>query len=273
MPTRTEAIPRELRDLQRWVGRDAAVAESQGLNGKTPLCVFRNGAASVSNPATWGSFEEARECIERGIYEHVGFVFADDGLVGIDIDKGVAFGEDGLPSADAIEAIMACASYTELSQSNRAFHIICRGTLPFGGRNNGRGWEIYRAKRYFVLTGNTLLYDAIADAQEGIDLVLRRHFPDAPREGSDSGRRTKIWEPRWVLPSGGHVMVEPERDPVPAGSRHISMVSYCGQLHSCLAHKSVVLKLALETNERYMDPPLPVPEVESIVNSVTRYRR
>lgn len=273
MPTRTEAIPPELRELQRWVGRDVAVAESLGLTGKTPLCVFRNGAASVSNPSTWGSFDEACECLEGGLYEHLGFVFADDGYVGIDIDKGVAFGKDGLPSPDALEAIRACASYTELSQSNRAFHIICRGKLPFGGRNNGKGWEIYRTKRYFVLTGNTLLYDEIADAQDGIDLVVRRHFPDVPREGSGSDRRQKIWEPHWELPEGGRVMVEPGRDPVTSGNRHLSMVSYCGQLHSCLAHKSTVLKMALIANERYMDPPLPTPEVESIVNSVTRYRR
>ena len=273
MPTRTEAIPPELRELQHWVGRDVAVAESLGLTGKTPLCVFRNGAASVSNPSTWGSFDEACECLEGGLYEHLGFVFADDGYVGIDIDKGVAFGEDGLPSPDALEAIRACASYTELSQSNRAFHIICRGKLPFGGRNNGKGWEIYRTKRYFVLTGNTLLYDEIADAQDGIDLVVRRHFPDAPREGSGGNRRTKIWEPHWRLLDGGRVMVEPERETVTSGSRHLSMVSYCGQLHTCLAHKSVVLKMALIANGRYMDPPLPASEVESIVNSVTRYRR
>lgn len=272
MPTRTEAIPQELRDLQRWVGRDVRVAESLGLAGKTPLCVFRNGAASVSNPSTWGSFEEACECLEGGLYEHAGFVFADDGYVGIDIDKGVAF-EGGLPSQDALEAIRACASYTELSQSNRAFHIICRGELPFGGRNNGRGWEIYRTKRYFVLTGNVLLYDEIADAQEGIDLVLRRHFADVPREGAGDGRRQKIWEPHWELPTGGRVMVEPGRERVSSGSRHISMVSYCGQLHSCLAHRSTVLRLALDANERYMDPPLPVAEVESIVGSVTKYRR
>ena len=107
--------------------------------------------------------------------------FYENGYVGIDIDKGVAF-EDGLPSPDALEAIRACASYTELSQSNRAFHIICRGELPFGGRNNGKGWEIYRTKRYFVLTGNVLLYDAIADAQaKGIPIIgFDSGVPGAP---------------------------------------------------------------------------------------------
>lgn len=273
MPTRTEAIPQELKRLDRWVGRDVGVAESLGLTGKTPLCVFRNGAASVSNPSTWGSFDEACECLEGGLYEHLGFVFADDGYVGIDIDKGVAFGEDGLPSGDALEAIRACASYTELSQSNRAFHIICRGTLPFGGRNNGGGWEIYRTKRYFVLTGNVLLYGEIANAQKGIDLILDKHFPDVSRKGSSTRRRQKIWEPHWELPNGKKVMIEPHRDRVSSGSRHISMVSYCGQLHTCLAHKSMVLKLAHSANERYMDPPLPKSEVDSIVNSVTKYRR
>lgn len=271
MQTKTEKIPQDLKALDRWVGRDENVAYYLRLPSKTPLCVYAERAASVSDPITWGTFEEAEECVEKCIYDHIGFVFADDGYVGIDIDKGVAF-EGGFPSHDALEAIHACKSYTELSQSNRAFHIICKGDLPFNGKNNGHGWEIYKGKRYFVLTGNVLFYDRIEDAQEGIDLVLAKHFAEEIRERPKSERQMRIWEARWEPPHGGKLKPNPTREPVPQGARHISMVSFCGQMKSALMHKSMILKEALKANETYMRPPLPEAEIVSIVESLTRGR-
>ena len=271
MQTKTEKIPQELKGLDRWVGRDENVAYLLGLPSKTPLCVFSQRAASVSDPITWGTFEEAEECIERCAYEHIGFVFADDGFVGIDIDKGVAF-KDGFPSTEALEAIHACKSYTELSQSNRAFHIICRGNLPFDGKNNGRGWEIYKAKRYFVLTGNVLFYDTIEEAQDAIDLILEKHFAEEIKERPKGVRPSRIWEAHWEPPHDGRLKLDPTREPVPAGARHISMVSFCGQAKTALMHKSMILKEALRANETYMRPPLPKEEIASIVASVTKGR-
>ena len=263
MPTLMENIPPELQELQRWV--------CANRDSKVPMRTYEGKAASVSKPDTWGDFEEACACIENGIYEYAGFVFADDGLVGIDIDH--AFTEDGLLSDEALEAVRMCGSYTEISKSGHGVHIICRGSLPFRGRNNRQGWEIYRDARYFLLTGQVTVHGEIADAQEGIDFVLAEHFADVPTESSGKGRKGKIWEPRWRFPGNGRVMVEPERDEVGSGGRHMAMVSFCGQLHTCLAHKQTVMKQALIANERYMKPPLPEEEIRSIVNSVTRYRR
>jgi len=263
MPTLMENIPPELRELQRWV--------CANRDSKVPMRTYEGKAASVSKPDTWGDFEEACECVEGGIYEYAGFVFADDGLVGIDIDH--AFTEEGLLSDEALEAILACGSYTEISKGGNGIHIICRGSLPFRGRNNRKGWEIYREARYFLLTGQVALFGEIEEAQDGIDLVLSEHFADAPPESEGTKRTRKIWEPRWRFLKGGRVMVEPGRDAVESGSRHLAMVSFCGQLHSCLAHKDTVMKQALIANGRYMVPPLPEEEVRSIVNSVTRYRR
>lgn len=265
MPTLMENIPPELRGLQRWV---CAAAGS-----KTPMKAFEPGAASVSKPDTWGDFEDARERVEGGVYEHAGFVFAADGYVGIDIDR--AFGEDGLPLPEALEAVAACASYTEVSRGGDGLHIVCRASLPFPGRNNGAGWEIYADRRYFVLTGQVLSgFESIADAQAGVDMVLARHFADAvPVEGTQDTRRRKIWEPHWEPPHDGLVMVEPHRDEVARGGRHMAMVSLLGQLRSHLAHPETALEAALAANARYMRPPLPEDEVRSITASVWRYRR
>lgn len=264
MTTLMKNIPPELRVLQRWVCSNAG--------SKMPMRAFAAAAASVSKPDTWATFEEAEECVEGGIYEYAGFVFDHDGLIGIDIDCG--FGEDGLPTEEALEAIRACGSYTEVSKSGKGFHIICKGEIPFRGRNNRKGWEIYREGRFFVLTGQTVMFSGIAEAQEGIDAVLEYHFSDdvAGSTGS-TGIRKKIWKPHYRKPGDGKLPLCPTFEPVTSGSRHLSLVSYCGQIHRALAHKETLSKMAESVNERYMVPPLDEVEVRQIVDSVTRYRR
>ncbi|WP_165170631.1 primase C-terminal domain-containing protein [Adlercreutzia sp. ZJ242] len=261
MPTLMDNIPHELRELQRWVCANA--------DSKRPMRCFEGKAASVSKPNTWGDYDEAADAVRQGIYEYAGFVFDGDGYVGIDID--CAFDGDGMPTDEALAAVMACASYTELSKSGKGFHIICKGELPFKGRNNRNGWEIYREGRYFVLTGRTVMFSEIAEAQAGIELVLDEHFSDVERSGGE-GRRNKIWKPSWAVDEAtGRMSVSYEE--VSQGSRHLALVSLCGHLHSCGAHKSAVYSSALAANDQYMRPPIPEAEVRQVVDSVTRYRR
>lgn len=261
MPTLMENIPQELRELQRWV--------CANVDDKRPMRCYESKAASVSKPDTWGEYDEAASAIEQGIYEYAGFVFDGDGYVGIDIDH--AFDDDGLPTDGALAAVMACRSYTELSKSGKGFHIICKGSLPFKGRNNRDGWEIYQEGRYFLLTGRTVMFSEISDAQDGIRFVLAEHFEDEVRDGSGE-RRNKIWRPSWSLDEQtGRISVSYEH--IASGSRHLALVSLCGYLHNCGAHKAAVHKSALAANEQYMRPPLPDEEVRQVVDSVTRYRR
>lgn len=265
MPTLTANIPPEIRGLHRWVCANA--------DSKRPMRAFEAKPASVTKPDTWATFDEAAERVEEGIYEYAGFVFDHDGLVGIDIDRG--FGEDGLPTEEALEAILACGSYTEVSKSGKGFHIVCKGELPFGGRNNREGWEVYREGRYFVLTGQVVMFGAVSEAQEGIDLVLARHFApaEAPGKGVDGRPRGTIWRPSYELPEGRALPLCPSFEPVASGGRHISLVSFCGQVHHAGAHRDTLLAMARSANERYMRPPLDASEVAQVVESVSRYRR
>lgn len=262
MGTLTDAVPEPLRALRRWVCADG--------DSKQPISCVDGSPASVTRPGTWGTFEEAAECVERGWFEYLGFVFAGDGVVGIDVDH--AFGEDGMLSADAVRAIRACGSYAEVSKSGNGIHILCLGELPFRGRNNRAGWEIYSEKRYFVLTGRTVLFSELAEAQDGIDLVLGEHFADEPRDGA-GGRGPTIWEPEWVPRDDGRIPIAPRYPPVTSGSRHLSLVSYCGQQWNAGCPAGALLGLALRENARSLVPPLPEGEVEQVVRSVTRYRR
>lgn len=131
----------------------------------------RKGASSV-NPETWCDFETAQKAVSDGIYDHIGFVFNNNGIVGIDIDCG--FDEDGFLSETSIDIMRACRSYTEKSRSGRGVHILLKGDLPFKGKNNGNGVEIYKSSRYFIVTGEK----------------LKQETPQPP---SKDGSPAKVW--------------------------------------------------------------------------------
>ena len=79
-------IPEELKKLDQWV------CANDG--SKVPMKAWENEAASSTNPETWSDFETALESYNQHYYDYCGFVFADNGYVGIDIDEG--YDEDGL---------------------------------------------------------------------------------------------------------------------------------------------------------------------------------
>ena len=60
-----------------------------------------------------------------------------------------------------------------------------RGTLPFKGKNNLNGVEIYKAARYFIMTGDTLLYNDIIENQEAIDYVVETYFHEVREDKND----------------------------------------------------------------------------------------
>lgn len=165
-------IPTELKNLKQWV--------CAWDSSKVPMKAFERKAASSTAPDTWGTFEQAQAAVEDGTYNHLGFVFADNGLVGIDIDAGF---EDGLMTPLCADIMKACHSYTEKSRSGRGVHILLRGDIPFTGRNNLNGVEIYKARRFFIMTGKVVIFPEIIENQEAIDYVVQKYFPEGERTG------------------------------------------------------------------------------------------
>lgn len=97
----------------------------------------KKGASSVL-PDTWSTYEEAKAAVEKGTYDYLGFVFNNNGIVGIDIDCG--YDEDGFLSEVSIDIMRACRSYTEQSRSGRGIHIYLKGTPVQGKKQScGRG--------------------------------------------------------------------------------------------------------------------------------------
>ena len=255
-------IPIELRKLNQWVG--------VGMNGKVPMRVDTLFPASSTNPDTWCSFVEMKEALELGEIFYPGFVFNDNGIVGIDIDDG--YDEDGFLSDIAVDIISKCKSYTEKSKSGRGFHILIKGDLPFKGKNNLKGVEIYKVARYFIMTGDTLVYRNIEENQEVIDYIIEKYFPEIRENKTDKPVTDTIYTPQWSKPNG-KIPLKPKYKPIPDGARNLSLTSLAGQLHNVGYTKEDIYKELLYVNSVACNPPLNNNEIQCIVNSVTKYKR
>ena len=227
------------------------------------------GASSV-NPETWCPFSVAEEAVIEGRYDNLGFVFNDNGIVGIDLDMG--FDEDGFLSAMSIDIMNQCKSYTERSRSGRGIHILVKGNLPFKGKNNGAGVEIYKSSRYFIVTGEKLVYGEIIENQEAIDYVVQKYFPETVKT-NDNMSRARIYDGSYSKPTNGKIDLNPTYPTIPDGMRNISLTSLAGQLHNQGYSPKDIYRELLSVNQVACKPPLALWEVEAIVNSISRYQR
>ena len=257
-----ETIPQELKEKHCWV--------NVWNTSKVPMRSTVRKAASASNPDTWSTFEDAVSAVERDVYDGIGYVFCDDGIVGIDIDDGFT---DGLLNPLAADIIGHCQSYTEKSRSGRGVHIFLRGNLPFKGKNNREAVEIYKSNRFFIMTGKVLIYKEIIENQAAIDYVVEKYFPDVAKDNNAPTNNARIYSPVYRRPENGKLALRPEYPPITPGSRNLSLTSLAGQLHNQGYTKAEIYKELLYANSQACKPPLPQSEVELVVNSVTRYRR
>ena len=257
-----DTISPELTVLPQWV--------CAWKNSKIPMQARVRKAASSTDPGTWAAFEEAKAAVENGTYDYLGFVFNNNGIIGIDIDCG--YDDDGFLSGVSIDCMRACRSYTERSRSGRGIHIYLNGTLPFAGKNNGAGTEIYQSRRYFIVTGEKLIYDKIIENQGAIDYIVEKYFPEAEKESTGTGTG-RIYSPHYSKPAGGKILIQPSYPPIPQGMRNISLTSLAGQLHAQGYGRRDIYRELLKANQAACRPPLPVAELQTIVSSVTKYRR
>lgn len=258
-----ENIPTELKKLNQWVC-------TRG-NSKVPMKAWGNEAASSTNPQTWADFDTAHKSVSDGHYDYCGFVFNDNGFVGVDIDMG--YDEDGLLSPLAADIIGKCRSYTEKSKSGRGFHILLKGDLPFKGKNNLAGVEIYKSSRYFIMTGDTLLFRSIEENQSAIEYIVEKYFPETQREKDTSAYGGRIYCPIWEMPENNRIKLRPVYPRIPNGSRNICLTSLAGMLHNQGYSKQQIYDELLYCNTVACDPPLDRGEIQTICNSVTRYKR
>lgn len=162
-------IPEEIKQLHQWVCWQGNPDPARpGKLKKVPINPKTGGHAQSNNPATWSDYETAIRAAKD--YSGIGFMFA-NGYFGVDIDDA----EDAIKAYKAgdndniiAEFVYTLESYAEYSQSGKGLHIICKGTLPEGGRRKGNV-EMYSEGRYFIMTGNVAAeYGDIVDCTETI---------------------------------------------------------------------------------------------------------
>ena len=156
-------FPEELKKTRNFVCWGAA--------DKVPKNPHTGGNAQSNNPDTWGTFFEAALACETYGFEGVGFMFAPP-YFGVDLDHCI----DDKEFCD--EFVETLQSYAEYSKSGTGLHIICRGTLPEGGRRKGP-IEMYQTGRAFICTGNVYNqnYKEVKECTESIKPLHTKYIP------------------------------------------------------------------------------------------------
>jgi primase-polymerase (primpol)-like protein len=255
-------IPKELQSLTQWV--------CSNKDSKLPMIAHTYAPASSVDPRTWTTFQAAVESVEYGNYDHIGFVFNDNNIVGIDIDD--SYDDDGFLSPVAADIISRCKSYTEKSRSGTGIHILIKGTLPFTGRNNLKGVEIYKQARYFIMTGDVTLYSNIIENQEAIDYVVDRYFPTTVKTSDDKPMTDRIYNPIWVK-NDSKIKLRPTYPIIPDGCRNVCLTSLAGVLHNQGYSVRQIYDELAYCNKVACKPKVSDNELTTIVRSVTRYKR
>ncbi len=165
--------------LNQWV-----VWRYEG-NQKVPYSPTTGRKASVNDPSSWGTFEDAE--LLRDDYWGVGFVFTeDDPYCGVDLDDCVD-PETGEVAAWATEVVGALDSYAEISPSGTGIKVWTRATKP--GKECKRGdFEMYDRSHYFTFTGRQYGdRTTIESGQDEIDELYRNRFPERKTTGTKPG--------------------------------------------------------------------------------------
>jgi len=172
-----ESIPQELKEYPNWVCWDLVCQDGQKPR-KVPVDPRTGRNAKSNDPATWGTFDEAVRAAEK--HDGIGFMFSGSPFFGVDMDgvyNEVAEMKQDLMADNVVtEYLHSINSYAEYSHSGNGIHIICRGSLPEGGRRKGR-YEFYDTGRYFIMTGNTINgFQDIRDCTEAVKPLHEKYI-------------------------------------------------------------------------------------------------
>lgn len=144
-----ENIPLELKQHDQWV---------VWKDKKVPYDPTRpNSKAKVTDPYSWGSFDQADAAYNEGGWLGIGFVLTGNGIAGVDLDGCVV---DGKPKSEAMKLLADLgATYIEYSPGGnglRAFGFAKNLDKGVNGQLDGLSVELYASRRYLTVTGHVI---------------------------------------------------------------------------------------------------------------------
>ncbi len=243
-------IPASLKTLPQWVCW--RLEEVNGRKTKVPYAPKAGGKASSTDPATWSSFEDATTAFEHGGYAGVGFVFAANEIVGVDLDHCL---KDGVLHPDAEHIVKTLNSFTEVSPSGDGLHVILLGKkptascakpdMPWGGE-----CAIYEKSRFFVVTGQ--VYGGypgdLQRRQTELEAICTRLWPakTAVKEQAGAQNPTSPSPPAQTMPSSftdDAILDLAKKSKSAAKFEELWGGNWNGPLARCMSHSEADLKL------------------------------
>lgn len=177
-------FPPELLEQTNWVNWRFDLVK--GKQTKVPYNARGFQKASTANSKTWSTFEQAAATYSLQEREGVGYVFAGDGVTGIDLDK-CRDPETGMVAEWARAIVRRFDTYTEISPSGAGLHLYVAAAVSGSGRKRpyaDGAIEAYDRARYFTVTGDHLegTPHEVRACQDELDAFMGEIFPtdDAP---------------------------------------------------------------------------------------------
>lgn len=180
-------IPDTLKAVSRWVVWKYCMRDKGGKPTKVPYCpTLINTCASSTDPATWGTFQQAETSYDEGGYDGIGIVLDGDGIVGVDIDDCI---ENGVIKAEATMLMNSLGvEYYETSPSGnglRGFGYAESLEKGVNGVYNGLKVELYSWGRFLTVTGDAVQNGPLAQLTGFTDLanLIRADKKANPKTG------------------------------------------------------------------------------------------
>lgn len=165
-----ENIPQEMRIYKQWVCWRFEDTDGPKPT-KVPYSPLTGKLASVTDPNTWATFEQAAHVLTTtNWYNGIGFVLTEaDPFAFIDLDdtKG-----DQTALDRQIKIYNEFDSFAERSPSGSGLHIIIKGALPSGRRRSHI--EIYSSARYMTMTGDIYRNAPIREYNELLNILWQQ---------------------------------------------------------------------------------------------------
>ncbi len=210
-----DAFPPELKEYKQYVCWKYEENTSDPDKPKKPPIDPNTGhKASPTNPASWGSFEDAVKCYGEGGVDGIGIVLTEDlGVTVIDIDD-CRSAKSGRLNPYAKKIMEKFPSYTEVSPSGEGVHIFVYGRLPGKGINTGQV-EVYDRKHYMTITGH--------------------HVDGTPKSVKRWHNRLQEWHATLPQPAKKEVILSTTSEPDDLGLAEILSKLFLGEKNGKLA--------------------------------------